>query len=120
MGTYFCHTSKCLEIGNFPTLVQLFSDAVKDIIFSPNIKLSTFNRMNIQKNRRISEGFPGGSGSKEFACNVGDLGSIPGLGRYPGGGHGNPLQFLAWRILIDREAWQLQSMRLHSQTQLSN
>ena len=101
-------------------MVQLFSDAVKDIIFSPNIKLSTFNRMNIQKNRRISEGFPGGSGSKEFACNVGDLGSIPGLGRYPGGGHGNPLQFLAWRILIDREAWQLQSMRLHSQTQLSN
>ena len=39
------------------------------------------------------EGFPGGSGSKEFACNEGDLGSIPGLGRSPGGGHGNPLLY---------------------------
>ena len=36
-------------------------------------------------------GFPGGSEGKESACNVGDLGSIPGLGRSPGGGHGNPL-----------------------------
>ena len=38
-------------------------------------------------------GFPGGSGRKESACNVGDLGSIPGLGRSSGGGHGNPLQY---------------------------
>ena len=38
-------------------------------------------------------GFPGGSDDKESACNAGDLGSIPGLGRSPGGGHGNPLQY---------------------------
>ena len=38
-------------------------------------------------------GFPGGSDSKESTCNVGDLGSIPGLGRSPGRGHGNPLQY---------------------------
>ena len=38
-------------------------------------------------------GFPGGSDGKESACNVGDLGSIPVLGRSPGGGHGNPLQY---------------------------
>ena len=38
-------------------------------------------------------GFLGGSDGKAFACNVGDLGSIPGLGRSPGGGYGNPLQF---------------------------
>ena len=37
-------------------------------------------------------GFPGGSDDKESTYNAGDLGSIPGLGRYPGGGHGNPLQ----------------------------
>ena len=37
-------------------------------------------------------GFPGGSDGKEFTCNT-DLGSIPGLGRSPGGGHGNPLQY---------------------------
>ena len=38
-------------------------------------------------------GFPGGSAGKESACNAGDLGSISGLGRSPGGGHGNPLQY---------------------------
>ena len=38
-------------------------------------------------------GFPHGSDSKESAHNVGDLGLIPGLGRAPGGRHGNPLQY---------------------------
>ena len=38
-------------------------------------------------------GFPGASDGKESACNVGDQGSIPGLGRSLGGGHGNPLQY---------------------------
>ena len=38
-------------------------------------------------------GFPGGSNSEEYACSVGDLGSIPGLGRSRGGGHGNTLQY---------------------------
>ena len=37
-------------------------------------------------------GFPVGSDGKESACSAGDLGLIPGLGRPPGGGHGNPLQ----------------------------
>ena len=38
-------------------------------------------------------GFPNGSNGEESACNVADQGSIPGLGRSPGGGHGNPLQY---------------------------
>ena len=38
-------------------------------------------------------GFPGDSDDKESSCNAGDLGSIPGLGRSPGGGDGNPLQY---------------------------
>ena len=38
-------------------------------------------------------GFPGGSDGKESACNAGDLGLIPGLGRFPGGGLDNPLQY---------------------------
>ena len=37
--------------------------------------------------------FPGGSDGKASACNAGDLGSIPGLGRSPGEGNGNPLQY---------------------------
>ena len=39
------------------------------------------------------QGFPGGSDGKEFACNAGDLDSTPGLGRFPEGGHGNPVQY---------------------------
>ena len=38
-------------------------------------------------------GFPGGSAGKESACNAGNLGLIPGLGRYPGEGNGYPLQY---------------------------
>ena len=41
----------------------------------------------------VVEGFPGGSDGKESACNAEDLSSIPGSGRSPGGGHGNPLQY---------------------------
>ena len=37
--------------------------------------------------------FPGGSDGKESTCNMGDLGSIPGLGRPPGGGNGYPFQY---------------------------
>ena len=42
---------------------------------------------------KYAPGFSGGSDSKESACSVGDLGSIPELGRSPGGGHGNPFQY---------------------------
>ena len=38
-------------------------------------------------------GFLGSSSGKETACNAGDLGSVPGLRRSPGGGHGNPFQY---------------------------
>ena len=41
----------------------------------------------------IYMGFPCGSAGKESACNAGDLGSIPGLGRTPGEGNGYPLQY---------------------------
>ena len=50
-------------------------------------------------------GFPGGSGSKESAVNAGDLGSIPGSGRSPRGGHGNPLQCSCLQNPVDRGAW---------------
>ena len=39
----------------------------------------------------LDKGFPGGSDGKELTYNAGDLGSVPGLGRSPGGGNGNPL-----------------------------
>ena len=55
-------------------------------------------------------GFSGGSGSKESACNVGDLGSIPGLGRSLGGGHGNPAQCLCLENPVNRGAWCVRSL----------
>ena len=51
------------------------------------------------------EGFPGGSEVKASACNAGDLGSIPGSGRSPGEGNGNPLQYSCLENPMDREAW---------------
>ena len=55
-------------------------------------------------------GFPGGSDSKESACNARDPGSIPGLGRSPGEGNGNPLQYLpgefhGQRSLVGYSLW---------------
>ena len=50
-------------------------------------------------------GFPGGSDGKESDCNAGNLSSIPGSGRSPGEGNGNPLQYSCLENPIDREAW---------------
>ena len=50
-------------------------------------------------------GFPCSSVSKESACSAGDPGLIPGLGRSPGEGNGNPLQYTCLENLMDRGAW---------------
>ena len=50
-------------------------------------------------------GFPGGSDSKESACNAGSLSAIPGLGRSPGVENGNSLQFSCQENPMDRGAW---------------
>ena len=50
-------------------------------------------------------GFPGGSDSKDSVCNIGNPGSIPGLGRSPAEGNGNPLQYCGLENLMDRGAW---------------
>ena len=50
-------------------------------------------------------GFSGDSDGKESICNAGDLGSIPGLGRSPGGRNGNPLQYSCLENPMDRGTW---------------
>ena len=50
-------------------------------------------------------GFPGDSDGKESACSAGDPGSVPGLGRSPGEGNGNPLQYSCLENPVDRRAW---------------
>ena len=66
-------------------------------------------------------GFPGGSEVKASACNEGDLGSIPELGRYPGEGNSYPLQYSGLENSMDRGAWQAAVHSIaKSQTRLSD
>ena len=53
----------------------------------------------------IHQGFPRNSVGKESACRAEDLGSIPGSGRSPGEGNGNPLQYPCLENPMDRGAW---------------
>ena len=52
-----------------------------------------------------SQGFPGSSMVKNPPANAGDTGSIPGLGRSPGGGNDNPLQYYCLENPMDRGGW---------------
>ena len=59
---------------------------------------------------RDNKRLPRGSNSKESACkaeDTGDAGSIPGWGRSPGAGNGNPFQYSCMKNPMDREAWQV-------------
>ena len=83
------------------------------IIFS-FITCSTFHRLMISNDSLVTiylwqymgqEAFPGASDGKESACNEGDLGSIPGLGRSPGKGHGYPLQYSCLENPHGQRSW---------------
>ena len=75
-----------------------FSFLPKEILLTPPVKpLSNLPAASVIPStvffQAVIHLFPGGSAGKESACNVGDLGSIPRLGRCPGEGNGYPLQF---------------------------
>ena len=99
---YYAHE---IDIIIFKINISIFIDVIKiDIIIF-----------------RIKKGFPGSSAGKESACNAGDLGSIPGLGRSPGEGKGYPLQYACLENSMDGGAWQATVHRVSkSRTQLSN
>ena len=66
-------------------------------------------------------GFPGGTVVKNPPANAGDVGLIPGSGRSPGGGNGNPLQYSCLENPMERGAWRATVYGVaKSQTQLSN
>ena len=66
-------------------------------------------------------GFPNGSEGKESACKAGNLHSIPGLGRFPERGNGNPLQFSCLENSLDTGTWWATVYRItKSQTQPSD
>ena len=72
---------------------------LNDIIIGLALKCLHFSGINIYI------GFPGGSDGKESACNEGDPGLIPGLGRSPGEGNSNPLQYSCLENSKVRGAW---------------
>ena len=53
----------------------------------------------------LIQSFPGGTVVKNLLASAGDVGSIPGLGRFPGGGNGNPLQYSCLENPTDSGAW---------------
>ena len=67
---------------------------------------STGHFKTFKDNFQIPNGFPGDSNDKESACNAGDPGSVLGLGRSPGEGNGNPLQYSCLENYLNRRAWQ--------------
>ena len=66
------------------------------------------------------DGFPDVSVGKESACNVGDQGSTPGWGRFPGEGNGNPLQYSCLENSIDRGAWWAVVHGGHKESDMTN
>ena len=81
-------------------------ETASDVIFWAPKSLQMVTAAMKLKDAYSLEGFPGGSEVKASACNVGDLGSVPGLERSPGEGNGNPLQYSCPGNPTDRGAWQ--------------
>ena len=77
-------------------------------VFQPNVKFHvSMQTKQVTKywSPKYTHSFPCGSAGKESACSVGDLGSIPGLGKSSGGGNGNPLQYFCLQNFMDRGGW---------------
>ena len=86
------------------------SDTMQDSIICDRIQIRKLKQYNEQKgkssnSRKLSWNFPGGSEGKVSACNVGDLGLIPGSGKSPGEENINPLQYSCLENLMEGEAW---------------
>ena len=75
----------------------------------PTLRLIVQGIMKLKCNTFIW-GFPGGSDGKESACNVGDLGSVPGSGRPLQEGNSNPIQYSCLEKSMDRGAWNEQQL----------
>ena len=91
---------------SFPAVFRFKRSALKDSLKSFMCSIWLIHiRDRIWLQLVLKWGFLGGSEVKVSACSVGDLGSIPGSGRSPGEGNGNPLQCSWLENLVDRGAW---------------
>ena len=95
------HINICVDLFQPFSSASQRSEAESEMVKMENSKNKTF-KVEISNCLR---GFPGGSDGKESACRAGDLGLIPGSGRFLGGGNGNPLQYSCLKNPMDRRAW---------------
>ena len=84
---------------------MFYEDLQYDVLGCADINHIFFYHLFAYDYREHSRNFPGGSEVKASASNVGDPGSIPGLGRSPGEGNGNLLQYSCLENPMDRGAW---------------
>ena len=89
------HAHPCHKLGLGARIPYYLQTVYKEILLNSLawMALQEFAKITYQGLPWGSKGFSGGSDRKESACNEGDLGSITGLGRSPGGEHGCPLQY---------------------------
>ena len=84
-------------------------------------KSDTTEQLTLSLSFYLCKAFPGGSVGEESACNAGDVGSVPGLGRSPGEWNGNPLQYSCLENTMDRGAlWATVHGVTNSWTRLGN
>ena len=122
--TTFCESSH--QFMGIWVVVRASQVAPWSRICLPRQKMQERSRLHpwagkILWSRKRQPTFPGGAEVKASACNVGDLGSIPGSGRSSGGGNGNPLQYSCLENPIDKGTWWAAVHRaVKNQTQLSD
>ena len=102
------YNSDCVMICSYYLILRVFWDPLKLRLYMPVDLNVVFNNHYLHTIRC----FPGGSNSKEFACNAEDTCFIPGSGSYPREGNSNPFQYSCLGNPMDRGAWWLQSMGL--------
>ena len=90
---------------NFQMLKPVLEKAEEPEIKLPTSTGSSKKQESSKKTSTSALDFPGGSDSKVSAYNAGNPGSIPGSGRSPGEGNGNPLQYSCMENPMDRGAW---------------
>ena len=108
-------------LGIFNVLCLPLIQLIDNWLYIWYLKMNKHFLLPLQPNIVHYNEWPGGSGRKVSACNVGDPGSSPGLGRSLGEGNGNPLQYCCLENSMDRGPWLAAVHGIaKSQTRLSN
>ena len=92
-------------LGIFNVLCLSLIQLIDNWLYIWYLKINKHFLLRLQQNIVHYNEWPGGSGRKVSACNAGDPGSIPGLGRSPGEGNGNPFQYCCLENSMDRGPW---------------